>query len=1346
MANAKNNAARARRPHDDDGTQPPTAKKGRTGEQRLSLRSALSAPNARASGRSRSREKAIEVPSRSTRASSVHDPSALGSTAGRLMRRGETTCLSFGFRPDFRAHSKLVCLNCTSYYGLCLEYGKVPGKKKRAKRHVCDRPWDESRKNDSVKEVRAYYHRFRQFFDASDGNMSPIKTSGRESSAPRSSPVQASPQVTLDSSPAPTGVGVRLPESTPIPSASELTTTVTAFNGSFPNTRSDLDSTVDSLESDTGDDYSVSVPDAPTESDSDESNSSVLPALVDSNNVLTKEAAARIADAISRRDYARWPLQHHELDLLDALMIDGDVIRSEATQVIGHALQRKEAGTVLQDNELRLLGQLSFKAFKSNPDKKLSLPSFPRLRPIQIVCIPNQYVAQATGASRKKLHQRHLATAKNWMGHLPGDFSEALMISSLAENKKRVKELISSNHPNMYRASAAETFVLQAYVKLTDKQLRRMGRVQEYITGGLRLYAPAYQRNSLKNKYLINNFTTLRHDQIVLKRRISTGKGKKGQAIFRDKCVMVTTIDPLENICVKMESLMRQNRLLPSQEIYREHWEQDPRFKDSVAWSIKFDAGGGSEKGIISPVNVEHPQSQKHVLPILEFGGGVKDSDANMRAACFGKDNVVRKGIEAMIDRRCILLKVEMGGKVQVILVKNTDAAHNRCCPKAFVQNLGGHTDYVPIQPVTSEPLTFDKRLIELDVAVVSSLKLLRNNADQTTVGICFVDKDDNELGRGLFRESLPKSTATVPIIEQYLMAGVFTADLEALSRFFGHQGAASKYLCMFCLIVKRQVQLAFDTPDQRTTVQPRTLGMLKEDGQRYDTMMSACANDHERKKRRGDITRESTHSVTHTPMADVEPGSDVSPATMHIVLGMSVWMVKIKRKAFRRLEELEAKVTGGTTTPAVLRERVEETVEMCDEYENILLEQLKGLVDAVTRSQVVIDNVYQHISFYQNMLSTTQDNHMIAAVNAHLTVLRGQVEAAVQQRQHTSESQVENEIQGMNQLVVVRSMRDEMRTILLKHEGHASRVIVSAMSAHGIDENVYHARSLDGNHCMKLGEKGTPIMDRVKAEMKKVIKNEKNVEYLEDLCSKMKAIYSTWYRLMRVMKSVQRKTSTEIARFKGDTIALSKAIHDFVENEPVPGTKNCLPAFLKSHLLFGFHVQDFLERYENLGCFDEQSIESTHPQFNQLLLRYGNIRGEKAKRDIIRAYLVERADFILELTDEMVGRTSTTRRPNQKKAVRRVEASASQGAAGGGSSIPVELTAVERRANENSVLHPTLTKFPLADTRVEACQHCGVRLLAFGAAVHCHEHHSGDILGDLDSGVEEMMIEKMEI
>jgi len=32
-------------------------------------------------------------------------------------------------------------------------------------------------------------------------------------------------------------------------------------------------------------------------------------------------------------------------------------------------------------------------------------------------------------------------------------------------------------------------------------------------------------------------------------------------------------------------------------------------------------------------------------------------------------------------------------------------------------------------------------------------------------------------------------------------------------------------------------------------------------------------------------------------------------------------------------------------------------------------------------------------------------------------------------------------------------------------------------MSEYGVEENVYHSRSIDGNHCMKLGEKGTPTI-----------------------------------------------------------------------------------------------------------------------------------------------------------------------------------------------------------------------------------------------------------------------------
>mmetsp|Transcript_32260 Transcript_32260/g.55049 ORF Transcript_32260/g.55049 Transcript_32260/m.55049 type:complete len:100 (+) Transcript_32260:975-1274(+) len=86
----------------------------------------------------------------------------------------------------------------------------------------------------------------------------------------------------------------------------------------------------------------------------------------------------------------------------------------------------------------------------------------------------------------------------------------------------------------------------------------------------------------------------------------------------------------------------------------------------------------------------------------------------------------------------------------------------------------------------------------------------------------------------------------------------------------------------------------------------------------------------------------------------------------------------------------------------------------------------------------------------------------------------------AIEDKGTVTEEQVENECQLMEQLFVTRNTRDELLTILKKHEGHASRVIGNCMSANGVDENVYHKRSIDGNHCMKFGENGSKIIEDV--------------------------------------------------------------------------------------------------------------------------------------------------------------------------------------------------------------------------------------------------------------------------
>jgi len=330
-----------------------------------------------------------------------------------------------------------------------------------------------------------------------------------------------------------------------------------------------------------------------------------------------------------------------------------------------------------------------------------------------------------------------------------------------------------------------------------------------------------------------------------------------------------------------------------------------------------------------------------------------------------------------------------------------------------------------------------------------------------------------------------------------------------------------------------------------------------------------------------------------------------------------------------------------------------------------------------------------------------------------------------------------------MEQLFITRKMQDEMTTVLKKHEGHASRVIGDAMNDHGVDENVYHKKSIDGNHCLAFGDKGTEIVDQITKEMREVIKDEKNIEYLEKLDASLKEILGLWFKLMKVMKSVRRQSLAEIAQFKADTIALNKAIHKFVDDEPVPGTGNGLPEFLKSHLLFDYHIQDFLELWETLGGFDEQSMESTHPEFNQLLRRYGNTRGQALKIQVVHQFLFERVSFVVEMIDEMLAATSRTKRPDSKKrGPKKVAVVVSQEDINQ-EGFSDKLSKMEIAMNSNARLHPPFEGYSHVDTCISACEHCGKRLLNFYAPVHYHEYHSGSISSDLCDGVAEKLKEE---
>ena len=78
-------------------------------------------------------------------------------------------------------------------------------------------------------------------------------------------------------------------------------------------------------------------------------------------------------------------------------------------------------------------------------------------------------------------------------------------------------------------------------------------------------------------------------------------------------------------------------------------------------------------------------------------------------------------------------------------------------------------------------------------------------------------------------------------------------------------------------------------------------------------------------------------------------------------------------------------------------------------------------------------------------------------------------------------------------------------------------------MSADGVDENVYHKSSIDGNYCMECRENDTRHVGQVNREMRKVIKNENNIKYLEKLDESLRVILEIWYRLMHMVKLAKR-------------------------------------------------------------------------------------------------------------------------------------------------------------------------------------------------------------------------------
>ena len=252
-------------------------------------------------------------------------------------------------------------------------------------------------------------------------------------------------------------------------------------------------------------------------------------------------------------------------------------------------------------------------------------------------------------------------------------------------------------------------------------------------------------------------------------------------------------------------------------------------------------------------------------------------------------------------------------------------------------------------------------------------------------------------------------------------------------------------------------------------------------------------------------------------------------------------------------------------------------------------------------------------------------------------------------------------------------------------------------------------------------------------------------------------------------MKSVEYQNDEACLTFEENITELNKAVHSLITKTPVPGCELKHSKQLKSHLLFDWEIRDFLKTWRTLGAVDEQNIEGVHPQFNQLVRRFGNTRGRLRQQLVMDEFLFSHSTWMVQTVDDMLRKTKRNvvrgdaedaeeSEDDESVPLGAVEPVQPSGVGGGGNGedggvgvdggaggeganpavvqpgqhddtkeaedglFPdtVALSAVETRINSNTAFRG----FKKVDTKISACQICKRRLLQFAAPIHCHEVH----------------------
>lgn len=300
--------------------------------------------------------------------------------------------------------------------------------------------------------------------------------------------------------------------------------------------------------------------------------------------------------------------------------------RDEVADIVLEEVLDLNSREILTSSEERLLGQLAVIAFRNTDDAEhISLPNFPRSMPIKITRLPRQRKLGDEQQNRR-LYSARIKTGKKWLDHLPGDFNDEL-ISNLFLNigVEQAASAVKKYYNNNQRLNPKDSSSLKGFAGMSDQQYVKFSRGFFYFTG-IRILAPILDVTRLRKAKAKDDYTTMRRSVVDMTRVTK----KDGGHISRAIKVGVMTVRPFECVLNSTYTLLGQGKLLPSKRRFRSPFKLEDHIRDVILWKFGADKGGGSWKLIGNPVNVENPQSVRHVQPICEFTAN--DSHKHMSA------------------------------------------------------------------------------------------------------------------------------------------------------------------------------------------------------------------------------------------------------------------------------------------------------------------------------------------------------------------------------------------------------------------------------------------------------------------------------------------------------------------------------------------------------------------------------------------------------------------------------------------------------------------------------------------------------------------------------------------